>query len=163
MDNRTRRFALLAAAGMLFALALPVAAAQQDADDRLGRFVGRQANLSGAKEVPGPGDPNGRGRARIRLHANRGEVCYTVSWRKIDSPFAAHIHAGRRDVAGPVAVALFQEAQPLPDTRHRMSDCIEGLDRALVADIVRRPRAYYVNVHNLEFPDGAIRGQLFNP
>ena len=163
MAKGSRRFALLAAAGVLVASALPVAAGQQNSDNRLGRFVGRQANLSGAKEVPGPGDPNGRGNARIRLHANRGEVCYTVSWRKIQSPFAAHIHAGRRDVAGPVAVTLFQEAQPLPDTRRRMSDCIEGLDRAVVADIVRRPHAYYVNVHNLEFPDGAIRGQLFNP
>jgi hypothetical protein len=44
-----------------------------------------------------------------------------------------------------------------------MSDCIEGLDRTLVADIMRSPRDYYVNVHNPEFPDGAIRGQLFNP
>jgi hypothetical protein len=163
MVKGIRRFALLAATGVLFASALPVAAAQQDTDNRLGRFVGRRANLSGAQEVPGPGDPNGKGRARIRLHANRGKVCYTVSWRKIESPFAAHIHAGRRGVAGPAVVTLFQKAQPLPDTRRRISDCIEGLERAVVADIVRRPRAYYVNVHNLEFQDGAIRGQLFNP
>jgi hypothetical protein len=132
-------------------------------DKRLERFVGRKANLSGAKEVPGPGDPDGKGKARIRLHANRGEVCYTVSWKRIESPFAAHIHEGGSGVAGPVAVTLFQEAQPLPDNRRRMSDCIEGLDRTLVADIMRNPRDYYVNVHNPEFPDGAIRGQLFNP
>ena len=132
-------------------------------DKRLERFVGRRANLSGAKEVPGPGDPDGRGKARIRLHANRGEVCYRVSWKRIESPFAAHIHEGRSDVAGPVVVTLFQEEQPLPENRRRMRDCIEGLDRTLVADIMRSPRDYYVNVHNPEFPDGAIRGQLFNP
>jgi len=132
-------------------------------DKRFERFVGRKANLNGTKEVPGPGDPDGKGMARIRLHANRGEVCYRVSWDKIGSPFAAHIHEGRSDVAGPVVVTLFQEEQPRPDKPRRMRDCVAGVDRALVADIVKSPRDYYVNVHNPEFPAGAIRGQLFNP
>ncbi|HYN37445.1 MAG TPA: CHRD domain-containing protein, partial [Actinomycetota bacterium] len=68
-----------------------------------------------------------------------------------------------RKADSPVVVRLFQEDQPLPDNPRRMSDCIEGVDRALAADIVRSPRDYYVNVHNPEFPAGAIRGQLFNP
>ncbi len=29
-----------------------------------------------------------------------------------------------------------------------------------VAEILANPSAYYVNVHNAEFPSGAIRGQL---
>ncbi|MBA3291920.1 MAG: CHRD domain-containing protein [Actinobacteria bacterium] len=130
-------------------------------DKRFERFVGRNARLSGAKEVPGPGDPDGRGTARIRLHANAGEVCYRVNWKRIGSPTAAHIHEGTKDVAGPVVVTLFQGGQS--GKRRLARGCIDEVDRALVADIVKRPRHYYVNVHNAEFPGGAIRGQLFNP
>jgi hypothetical protein len=130
-------------------------------DKRFERFVGRNARLSGAKEVPGPGDPDGRGTARIRLHANAGEVCYRVDWKRIGSPTAAHIHEGTKDVAGPVVVTLFQGGQS--GKRRLARGCIDEVDRALVADIVKRPRHYYVNVHNAEFPAGAIRGQLFNP
>ena len=33
-------------------------------------------------------------------------------------------------------------------------------DPELVADIAANPSEYYVNVHNVPYPDGAIRGQL---
>jgi len=60
-----------------------------------------------------------------------------------------------------VVVTLFQGGQS--GKRRLARGCIDEVDRALVADIVKRPRHYYVNVHNAEFPAGAIRGQLFNP
>ena len=34
------------------------------------------------------------------------------------------------------------------------------VDPGLVAAIVADPEAYYVNVHNAPFPNGALRGQL---
>ncbi len=35
--------------------------------------------LSGAAEVPGPGDPDGRGRASLTINPGQGEICYELS------------------------------------------------------------------------------------
>jgi hypothetical protein len=59
-----------------FTLALLAAlfgAAYLSADDSGRPF---STALTGAAEVPGPGDPDGSGQARIRLNSGQGEVCY---------------------------------------------------------------------------------------
>lgn len=111
------------------------------------------ANLRGAAEVPGPGDPDGRGKAYVRVLPRFGAVCFDLSWRNIATPTAAHIHKGAKGEAGPVVVPLFSGE---PDER----GCVDDLDEDLLHAIQRHPRQYYVNVHNGEYPDGAIRGQL---
>ena len=114
------------------------------------------ANLRGKAEVPGPGDADGRGQALVRVRPNAGTVCFRLRIRRIATPTAAHIHRGRRGEAGDVVVTLFS-GEP------RRRGCVEGLDQALLRDIRRHPRRFYVNVHNAEFPNGAIRGQLNGP
>jgi hypothetical protein len=42
------------------------------------------------------------------------------------------------------------------------SGCRE-VDRELLKAIIHDPDAYYVNLHNVTYPGGAIRGQLANP
>jgi hypothetical protein len=107
--------------------------------------------MTGEKEVPGPGDPNGSGEAVIRVFEAR--VCYTLDVRRIAPATAAHIHLGLRDEAGPIV-------QPLePPTDGSSSACTQ-IPRALSLELREHPGRYYVNVHNEEFPDGAIRGQL---
>jgi len=108
--------------------------------------------LSGAGEVPGPGDPDGRGRAVIRVDTSDGEICYLLLARGIDAATAAHIHVGATDVAGPVVQAL--EAPSDGSSRA----CVDN--DALAAAIAANPTNYYVNVHNVAFPAGAVRGQL---
>ena len=111
------------------------------------------ANLKGSAEVPGPGDPDGRGKARVRVRPRAGTVCFRLRWRNIADPTAAHIHRGRKGEAGPVVVTLFSgEADS--------AGCVTGQDADLLREIKRHPPRFYVNVHNAEFPDGAIRGQL---
>jgi hypothetical protein len=118
------------------------------------------ASLRGDREVPGPGDPDGRGHADVKVHVKSGRVCFKVSWDDIATPTLGHIHAGRAGVAGPVVVDLLGGADPddLEDGDSYRA-CVAG-DSAVLADIAAHPRQYYVNIHNPRFPAGAIRGQL---
>jgi hypothetical protein len=114
--------------------------------------------LTGAAEVPGPGDPNASGTAFITLNQGQGEVCFDLSWAGIDGTVtAAHIHVGPAGVAGPVVVPLFSGAFAGTDSA---SACISGVSEELIKAIRHDPANYYVNVHSTVFPAGAIRGQL---
>ena len=63
------------------------------------------ANLTGAQEVPGPGDPNGSVAAMLTLRPASGQVC-VARHSNIDAPIAMHIHRGAAGVAGPILVDL---------------------------------------------------------
>jgi len=109
--------------------------------------------LTGAAEVPGPGDPDGTGTAQITLNHGQGEVCYELTVDKIAPANAAHIHSGAVDKAGPPIANLTAPANG------SSKGCVP-LDKDKIKDIIQNPANYYVNVHNTEFPDGAVRGQL---
>jgi hypothetical protein len=110
-----------------------------------------EASLTGEKEVPGPGDPNGRGHAMVKVYKAR--VCYTLEAQRIKPATAAHIHRGGPSVAGPIVVTL------KAPTDGSSSGCV-AISRALSKKLRENPRGYYVNVHNEPYPEGAIRGQL---
>jgi hypothetical protein len=145
-------------------------------DDNGGRRGRLSAHLTGEAEVPGPGDPDGSGSARVEVKPAQGAVCFHLRWEDIDAPTAGHIHFGAPDVAGPIVVTFFMSSaspdQPptLPETITGVSGCTEEVTvpedapfdspAALLRNIKRHPRQYYVNVHNVAFPAGAIRGQL---
>ena len=120
----------------------------------------RKARLTGEKEVPGPGDPNGSGRASIKLNAKDRKVCYHLSFHRIGGPLAAHIHEAPRDEAGDVVVELFTASEPLPGSFTAVKGCVRGVPRGEIRDIKEHPGRYYVNIHNTRYPDGALRGQL---
>jgi hypothetical protein len=117
------------------------------------------ATLNGAREVPGPGDANGEGTARLRLNVDERRICYTIEVSRIALPAsAAHIHMGRRGVAGSVVVTL-----GAPGAKGTAEGCASGLQKSLIRAIRDEPADYYVNVHNSAYPDGAVRGQLRKP
>ena len=111
-------------------------------------------DLTGAEEVPGPGDPDASGHADITLNQGEGEVCYTLGWSNVaGTVVAAHIHVGPAGVAGPVVV-------PLPVGADGASGCVAAAVD-LIKAIRKDPSSYYVNVHSVpDFPAGAVRGQL---
>ena len=110
--------------------------------------------LTGEAERPGPGDPDGTGTATLMVDPDQGRICYTLEVANIDPAAAAHIHEAGPEAAGPIVVTL--DEVPASGTSSGCAD----VDGALVTDILENPGDYYVNVHNAEFPDGAVRGQL---
>jgi hypothetical protein len=119
-------------------------------------FSGRKftTTLTGAAEIPGPGDPDGSGTAKIWLNPGQSEVCFELTVSGVDPITAAHIHSAPVGLAGPVVVPL----NP-PPTSGSSSGCVSA-DRDLINAIIQSPEQYYVNVHNAAFPAGALRGQL---
>lgn len=116
--------------------------------------------LTGAAEVsptgvPNQGDPDGTGTATITLNPGTGQVCWEIQVSGITLPaFAAHIHVAPTTAPGPVVVPL-----SAPDASGFASGCTSA-DRSLIKDILKNPENYYVNVHNTDYPAGALRGQL---
>ncbi|HVS31726.1 MAG TPA: CHRD domain-containing protein [Thermoanaerobaculia bacterium] len=111
------------------------------------------ANLAGANEVPGPGDPDGTGLAVITITGTT--VRYTIFVQNIAAPTMAHIHRGGAGVMGDIVVGF-----TMPFSGEGVNGEVTGVNQTLINEIVANPAGFYVNVHNAEFPAGAVRGQL---
>lgn len=115
--------------------------------------------LTGDQEIGtdgqrGAGDPDGYGSATVTVTVSG--VCFDLFAANIALPAAAaHIHQAVAGVNGPIVVPLAP-----PDADQRSAGCVVGGDPALLAALSTGPRQYYVNVHNADFPAGAVRGQL---
>jgi hypothetical protein len=111
-----------------------------------------ETNLRGSAAT----DADGRGTAKLRLNRARERVCFTITWRNIDDVVAAHIH--RQSDSG-IAVDLITA----PASGNRATGCTEDVSKSLIRRILRKPRRYYVNVHTMAFPGGAVQGTLRKP
>lgn len=119
-------------------------------------FVTFTTTLTGAEEVPGPGDPNGKGFITLDVYRS-GTICYAGKVQAIAGVAAAHIHEAPMGSAGPVVVDLRPDLAER--TGNKASYCVTTSPE-VAADIIASPTDYYVNVHNATYPAGAIRGQL---
>ena len=113
-----------------------------------------RAAPTGANEVPAA-DPDGAGTATVRIDATLNTVCADLEVSGIGPATAAHIHRGAEGVNGPPVVNL----DPPDGEGEDEEDCDDAGD-TLTDEIRANPAGFYVNVHNAEFPEGAIRGQL---
>lgn len=112
-----------------------------------------KTTLTGNAEVPGPGDSDGTGTFTATFNAGKNQVCYELAVSNIGSATAAHIHSGEAGKAGPVLLTL------TAPTNGSSKDCAT-LEKEKILEVLKSPENYYVNVHNADFPDGAVRGQL---
>lgn len=150
------RFASSALAAVVLVLVLALGLTGSAAAKPIGGQQGGRplsTMLVGETEVPVTGDPDGSGTARLTLNPGGEQVCYEITVSGIAPATAAHIHEAPAASAGPVVVGL---AAP---TNGVSSGCVP-LERSEILDILRNPANYYVNVHNAEYPGGALRGQL---
>ena len=136
MVTRLTIAALVACAAL--AAPLPVLAA----DVLLG------ADLAGSNETAG-GDADGEGRFSGQVDSGKGSLCYSLRAENIGKATMAHIHAGAAGTNG----------DPVATLKLGLNQCID-VGKDVLKAIVAAPGDYYVNVHNDEFPAGAIRGQL---
>ncbi len=151
MKQRRLFAVLMLAAIAALAIAGPASAAKLGGADQGGRQL--TTTLTGEQEVPVPGDPDGIGFATVTVNPGQGVLCYELSVSGIAPATAAHLHEAPVGVVGPVVVTL--EAP----TDGSSGGCID-VGRDLAKDILKNPAGFYVNVHNAEFPAGALRGQL---
>lgn len=163
--------AVTAAAGITaaaVALQVGTATAGHSNDLLEATLDGRSEVATGAEDRRIVGDPNGKGEAYVfGIDGDDATLCYVLTVEGIaeldlapGNGRAAHIHEGPAGANGPVVANL---AWPEDGDA---ADCLteeepgKGLEPGQVAEILENPENYYVNVHNTEFPGGAIRGQL---
>ena len=108
--------------------------------------------------LSGPG--NGNGVASVTLNPDTGTVCYSMVYNLAPPATAAHIHRGEAGTNGPIVVPFFTSTPAASDSP---SGCTQGVDAGLIQEIMANPTGFYVNVHNADFPGGALRGQLTVP
>ena len=140
------RMMYLAAGVALAICAAGAAYAQQQG----GRPI--EVTMTGAAEVP-KGDPDGTGTASFRINPGQGQICYKLTVANIATATAAHIHKGAVGAAGGPVAPLKAPATG------SVEDCAM-VSKEVAEDMIKNPANYYVNVHNAEFPGGAVRAQL---
>ena len=136
----------------------PGVEATMEKGDRVGTKL-LIADLNGANEV-GEGDPDGRGTMRVRLNKAKGEICFGLKVRDIDTLTRAHIHRGVAGVNGPVEVFFFDTVidNPIP-VPSNLRGCVDA-SKDIIKEIGTYPGNFYINIHTENFPAGAVRGQL---
>jgi hypothetical protein len=129
----------------LFALFVLIAWTKENSVNKGGRPL--VAELSGGAT----GDPDGSGIAKLWLNQGQGTIEYEISVENISTPTASHIHYVS---TGSIAVPL---AAPV---NGYISGVVENVDPEIIKDIRQNPEDYYVNVHNADYPAGAVSGIL---
>lgn len=124
--------------------------------------------LSGSSMVGTPGDSDGSGYGFVfGVDNDPKTLCYVI---KVDGiqivpvkgGMAAHIHEAAAGMNGkPVAALAGPEDGDAADclTEGEKGKFPTG-EEGIVQRILENPSDFYINVHNPEHPDGAIRGQL---
>jgi hypothetical protein len=142
---------LVASAGLLLASVVPASAVITPGVPFTVELTGEAEVTAGG--VPNQGDLDATGTATLTINPGTGQVCWTIVVEGDIQPITAgHIHNATSTTTGPIVVPF-----------NPYSGGCRVIDRDLALAIILNPSAYYVNVHNVEFPLGALRGQLDRP
>jgi hypothetical protein len=161
---QNKKLLAFTAVGLAAAIAVPTIAMGNARSNQAGAVLTQTpftTRMTGANEVPTPGDTDGIGAAAVTFDLTSGSenVCWDLSYSGITTPLTgAHIHPGVAGVANPPAITFTPGT--LGTTSAAGCVALTAPQAVIAADIVANPASYYVNVHNADFPGGALRGQL---
>lgn len=116
-----------------------------------------QVAMTSFQEVSAPnhfnnGDPDAFGVADLLIDSSTNTIDWQFSVANLTLPLTgAHIHQGVAGTSGPVVVNFNAQLNGA------------GLVDPDLANVIANPKSFYVNLHNADFPGGAIRGQLGDP
>lgn len=116
-----------------------------------------QVAMTGFQEVSAPnqfnnGDPDAFGVANLLIDSSTNTIDWQFSVANLTLPLTgAHIHQGAAGTNGPVVVNFNAQLSGI------------GLVDPDLVNVLANPKGFYVNLHNADFPGGAIRGQLGDP
>jgi hypothetical protein len=162
-----RKIILRLAAPAIAVATVLLLAGPASAADQGNRHATQFLKLIGATEAPGPGDPDGTGTFLSKSRIKTSTLCYFLTVRKIATPTAAHIHRAPVGSPGPIIIGLATPADgfsagcitAVPDEQQTPDNAMVTLTFSELDAIVHESAAHYINVHNAEFPAGAIRAQ----
>ncbi len=132
-------------------------------------------SANGAKEVtaagtPNQGDPDGTAVGFIILNngtgsGNTGSATININLSNLDvgtiDLTGNHIHQAPSTTTGAIVLDFGD-----PDTirsGNTLSGTITGLSATTITSIFNSPTGFYYNIHNAQFPGGAVRDQLPEP
>jgi hypothetical protein len=118
-----------------------------------------ECNTSVSPTVCGVGDPDGSATGSITVNVGQDRVCWEFTNVTNVAPVnRGHIHRAPAGSNGGIVVDFFNVAA---GTQGPLTGCTTTpLGRELLLDIIRNPSSFYLNLHNADFPAGAVRGQL---
>ncbi len=111
------------------------------------------ARLAGAGPTSDAQDPEHRGFALLTL--GRTAIGYSIESPGLERVVATHIHRGTSGTNGPMVWEINSGYQG-----DRIRGEATGFPPGVIALIAADPGEYYVKLHSLAYPGGAIRGQL---
>ena len=121
-------------------------------------------DLRSDEEPNGASTSESKGHAQVKVLSD-GTVEFTlIINNKADETFTrAHIHKAPAGANGGIHWDFLEAGVPVASIGGQPST-LRGVGRArsaaVLADLLANPDQYYVNVHSVLFPGGAIRGQL---
>jgi hypothetical protein len=143
-----------------------VAPAIADAELQGPFLIGVEA--SGANVVPGPGDSDAVAQIGLEPYPSERKVCYQLDSTGLGLATGAYIRKGGPGEQGPLRLTLFEDTAGVSVDTYT-SDCVTGLKKRLVKRLARRSSlagqisfdwSWYAEIRTVEFPAGALRGQL---
>jgi len=143
---KTSRIVLLAVAAAALVFAGLGIAASQDTYKIKG-------HLTGSQETPkNKSKGSGSFTGKVVEKGKSKKLTWKLTYKGLTGPAAAaHIHLGKRGVAGPVAIPL---CGPCKSGVHGTVKVTEKIVKAF------ENHKAYANVHTAKYPNGEIRGQI---